>query len=43
MRAEFETYARELRRAKDQEDFDRFMNSRKTKGDDNDSPINPSN
>jgi biopolymer transport protein ExbB/TolQ len=28
MREEFETYARELRRAKDQEDFDRFMRSR---------------
>lgn len=28
MRAEFDTYARELRRAKDQEDFDRFMNER---------------
>jgi hypothetical protein len=38
MRAEFETYARELRRAKDQEDFDRFMNSRKTNGDQNGGP-----
>ncbi len=28
MRAEFDTYARELRRAKDQEDFDRFMADR---------------
>ena len=28
MRAEFDTYARELRRAKDQEDFDRFMGDR---------------
>ena len=27
-RAEFETYARELRRAKDQEEFDRFMAKR---------------
>ncbi len=29
MRAEFEGYARELRRAKDQEEFDRFMAERK--------------
>lgn len=28
MRADFDTYARELRRAKDQDDFDRFMNHR---------------
>ncbi len=28
MRAEFEDYARELRRAKDQEEFDRFMRDR---------------
>lgn len=28
MRAEFDTYARELRRAKDQEEFDRFMRHR---------------
>lgn len=28
MREEFETYARELRRAKDQEEFDRFMAAR---------------
>lgn len=28
MRDEFDTYARELRRAKDQEDFDRFMSNR---------------
>lgn len=28
MRAEFDTYARELRRAKDQEEFDRFMRDR---------------
>ena len=27
--AEFEAYARELRRAKDQEEFDRFMRDRK--------------
>ncbi len=26
--AEFESYARELRRAKDQEEFDRFMSQR---------------
>ena len=29
MREEFETYVRELRRAKDKEDFDRFMRERK--------------
>ncbi len=29
MRDDFEAYARELRRAKDQDDFDRFMASRK--------------
>ncbi|KAB0682906.1 DUF2852 domain-containing protein [Aureimonas leprariae] len=28
-RAEFEAYARELRRAKDQEEFDRFMSNRR--------------
>jgi len=28
MRAEFDAYARELRRAKDQEEFDRFMRER---------------
>ena len=28
MRAEFDTYVRELRRAKDQEEFDRFMRER---------------
>lgn len=28
MRAEFDTYVRELRRAKDQEEFDRFMRDR---------------
>jgi len=28
MREEFDTYARELRRAKDQEEFDRFMRER---------------
>ncbi len=33
MSAEFEAYARELRRAKDQEDFDRFMANRKNRGD----------
>ena len=31
-RAEFEAYARELRRAKDQEEFDRFMAERKASG-----------
>jgi hypothetical protein len=30
MRDEFEDYARELRRAKDQEEFDRFMAHRRT-------------
>lgn len=29
-RAEFEEYVRELRRAKDQEEFDRFMSKRRT-------------
>lgn len=29
MRREFDEYMRELRRARDQEEFDRFMNSRK--------------
>ncbi|TCD16035.1 DUF2852 domain-containing protein [Oricola cellulosilytica] len=32
MRAEFDDYMRELRRAKDQEEFDRFMRNRKTGG-----------
>jgi biopolymer transport protein ExbB/TolQ len=31
MREEFDTYARELRRAKDQEEFDRFMRDRKNR------------
>lgn len=31
MRADFDEYSRELRRAKDQEDFDRFMADRKGK------------
>ncbi|EAU41795.1 hypothetical protein FP2506_15219 [Fulvimarina pelagi HTCC2506] len=30
--AEFEAYARELRRAKDQEEFDRFMRDRRSRG-----------
>ena len=30
LREEFDTYVRELRRAKDQEEFDRFMRDRKT-------------
>ena len=30
MRDEFDAYARELRRAKDKEEFDRFMNARST-------------
>ena len=32
MREEFDSYARELRRAKDQEEFDRFMRDRKNGG-----------
>lgn len=32
MRDEFDDYARELRRAKDQDEFDRFMNARNAKG-----------
>ncbi|WDZ76568.1 DUF2852 domain-containing protein [Ensifer adhaerens] len=32
MREEFDTYVRELRRAKDQEEFDRFMRDRKNGG-----------
>ncbi|QRM53661.1 DUF2852 domain-containing protein [Sinorhizobium sp. BG8] len=32
MRAEFDAYVRELRRAKDQEEFDRFMRERNTGG-----------
>ncbi len=36
MRAEFDSYVRELRRAKDQEEFDRFMRERNSvKRDDN--------
>jgi hypothetical protein len=36
MREDFETYVRELRRAKDQDEFDRYMRDRKnTKRDDN--------
>ena len=31
MRAEFETFVREVRRAKDQEEFDRFMQEFRTK------------
>ena len=31
MREEFDNYARELRRAKDQEEFDRFMRDRKNR------------
>lgn len=33
MRADFDTYVRELRRAKDQEDFDRFMRNRSGQSD----------
>ena len=32
MREEFDDYSRELRRAKDQEEFDRFMRERRAKG-----------
>ncbi|MBP0437478.1 DUF2852 domain-containing protein [Tianweitania sediminis] len=32
-RDEFDAYVRELRRAKDQEEFDRFMNNRKPRSD----------
>ena len=32
MRADFDRYARELRRAKDQEEFDRFMRERSNRG-----------
>ena len=32
MRSEFDAYVRELRRAKDQEEFDRFMRERKSGG-----------
>lgn len=32
MREEFDTYMRNLRRAKDQEEFDRFMNNRDSRG-----------
>ncbi len=32
LRAEFESYSRELRRAKDKEEFDRFMAERKAAG-----------
>ncbi len=32
MREEFDTYSRELRRAKDQEEFDRFMRERRANG-----------
>ncbi len=32
MREEFDTYLRELRRAKDQEEFDRFMRDRDNRG-----------
>ncbi|RFC62572.1 DUF2852 domain-containing protein [Fulvimarina endophytica] len=38
--AEFEAYARELRRAKDQEEFDRFMKERRKSGSErNDGPV----
>lgn len=39
MRDEFDSYLRELRRAKDQEEFDRFMRERSNKGPDNQYPV----
>ncbi len=41
MRAEFDSYLRELRRAKDQEEFDRFMRDRQSRNDQNNGPIQP--
>lgn len=42
MRAEFDGYMRELRRAKDQEEFDRFMRDRdNAKRDQNNGPMQP--
>ncbi|MGE6742470.1 DUF2852 domain-containing protein [Allorhizobium pseudoryzae] len=38
MREEFDTYLRELRRAKDQEEFDRFMRERGNRGPDTSYP-----
>ncbi|WP_099867078.1 DUF2852 domain-containing protein [Pararhizobium haloflavum] len=38
MRDEFEDYARELRRAKDKEEFDRFMANRKPRDSNRDGP-----
>jgi hypothetical protein len=38
MRDEFDDYARELRRAKDQEEFDRFMAERERKARDRQAP-----
>lgn len=38
MRDEFDTYLRELRRAKDQEEFDRFMAARKAAKEQNNTP-----
>ena len=37
--AEFEAYARELRRAKDQEEFDRFMRDRRNRRDEGHGPV----
>lgn len=39
MRAEFDAYAREVRRAKDQEEFDRFMRERHTARRDDGGPV----
>jgi hypothetical protein len=41
MRAEFDEYLRELRRAKDQEEFDTFMAARKRRNGNGDSPAGP--
>ena len=38
MRAEFETFLKELRRVKDQEEFDRFMESFRTRTNENGQP-----
>lgn len=39
MREEFDNYARELRRAKDQEEFDRFMRDRKNNRPSGENPV----
>ncbi|MCI5077583.1 DUF2852 domain-containing protein [Oricola sp.] len=42
MRNEFDTYVRELRRAKDQEEFDRFMRDRQNRSGNGDNNAGPS-